>query len=679
MSIPVPRCLDNHLKLRISTPPVGPSPPNIPRGSFTSTSSEDDTPGWDFLTDPPVSRKFDKSLRRTPYRQSADDEQSDTPSVPSTPGTELIQGAYQSTDVLHVRWAPPLGKRSTVPMTEDGLRRVNIERTVGKMKSEVLGRDRHSLTLCIMYDGVCSGLWHPGVATILCMDIALDIKGRRVSWLEESTAGWAVTGKEAFGGLYSEASPPGSLSRKSSFESSQSSAFLSTLANRPMVTPARGSASLLRAPLPNESTPDYSFETSPSATPPAAGPSSNQAKPAAIQETRMSRRDIPPGKPVTLKVNLLKLLPPAQNEFYFSIRGIVSIDVEEEDFVPLPMFHVLGSDVEKIDAVVSSHTTDTIVQVGSEVANTPRRTLRVGEDVRCEEGVGLVLRPWESPAGPSSSPSVSITPAKQEASSRIHSITHPPPVDIPSNAITTTKSSRTNRPLDLPCVLTTVTPLVHSTQHTHCVRMHIPFYSLDADTIEFGLALPQQLAGLASTPGVDMLYASYAGRQVHAELHPRETPPSRPSIPDALADSQIVGEMQFLVVVHLEDVEADAGSVEVVYLVGDMDGTPYKNTRKSKGKGKDKEDTCVDVLLPCFQLPVARYEVEIDCPSSASSILHANRIFSKTCSDRLYSPCQVLDSSQPSRYAGEGSQACALSIARWVLSSVVIIIASLGT
>jgi hypothetical protein len=557
-----------------------------------------------------------------------------------------------------------------VPKTEDGLRRVNLERTMGKMKIEVLGRDRHSLTLGITYDGVCSGLWHPGVATILCMDVALDVKGRRMSWTEDSTAGWAVTGTDAFGGLYSEASPPGSLSRKSSFESIQSSTFLSTLANRPLVTPARGTASLLRAPLPNESTPEYSFETSPSGASPTVGPSNNP-KPSASQETRMSRPDVAPGKPVTLKVNLLKLLPPAQNELCFSIRGIVSIDVEEEDFVPLPTFHVLGSDREKIDAVVSSHATDTIVQVGSQVANNPRRTLRVGDEVRCEEGVGLVLRPWESPAGPSSSPSVSRTPA----SSRIHMNLDPPHVEAPSSAVTMNKPPRTQQPSDLPCVLTTVTPLVDSTQHTHCVRVHVPFYSLDADTIEFGLALPQQSAALARTPGVDVLYASYAGRQVHAELRPRRMPP-RPIMPDAQAESQIVGEIQFLVVVHLEDVEADAGPVEVVYLVGDNDSAPRSIAAKNKGKGK--EDIGVDVLLPCFELPVARYEVEIDCPSSASSILYANHVISETCCNRLYSPCQVLNAAQPSRHAGKGSQACALSIARWVLSSLVTIIGSLG-
>ena len=625
------------MKLRISTPPVGSSSPNIPRGSFTSTSSEDDTPGWDFLTDPPVSRKFDKSARRTPYRQSADDEQSDTPSIPSTPGTELIQGAYQSTDVLHVRWSPPLGKRSAAQKTEDGMRRVNVERTIGKMNTEVLSRDRHTITLGIKYNGVCTGLWHSGVATILGMDIALDVKGRRVSWIEDSTTGWALSGNDAFGGLYSDASTsaPGSLSRKSSFDSG-SSTFLPTLASKSPVTPQRGSASLLRAPLPNENAPDYSFETSPNASPAPLGSSSNQPAAAVSQEIRISKPDIPPGKPLALIVNLLKLLPPAKNELSFSIQGIVLIDIEEEDFVPLPTFHVLGSDHEKVDNVVSSHTTDTIVQLGSQVANTPRRTLRVGEEVRCEDGVGLVLRPWESPAGPSPSPSASNTPVRPVTSSRNPELPHQTPT------IATTKPPRSKQSSRLPCVSTSVTPLVNSLQHTHCVRMDIPVYSLDGDTIEFGLALPQQSALLRTVPVVDILYATYAGRLVPVEVRSRGTP-SESSISDNPAESQIIGEMQYLVVVHLEDVEADVGSVEVVYLVGEEPGSPRSFAAKNKGKGKQDPD--LDILLPCFQLPVAQYQVRIDCPSSASPIPYAYYSTSKTCLDRLYSSCETFDSS----------------------------------
>jgi len=47
---------------------------------------------------------------------------------------------------------------------------------------------------------------------------------------------------------------------------------------------------------------------------------------------------------VTLKVNLLKLLPPTKNEFTFQVKGTILLDVQEADFVPLPTFHVLGSD-----------------------------------------------------------------------------------------------------------------------------------------------------------------------------------------------------------------------------------------------------------------------------------------------------------------------------------------------
>ncbi|KAF8582306.1 hypothetical protein K439DRAFT_161858 [Ramaria rubella] len=615
ISIPVPRCLDNFIKLRISTPSIGTTPASVPRGSFTSASSEDDTPGWDFLTEPPVSRKADKSLRKTPYHQSADDEQSDTPSVPSTPGTELIQGTFQSTDVIHVRWAPPLGKRSGLPKTEDGMRRVGVEHTQGKMKCEVLARDKHCVRMNVLYDGVCTGLWHPGVATILGMDIALDVKRRRISWAEDHTAGWAVSGRDAFSGLYSEPPHLDSLSRKSSFESTSTSTFLPSLANRPMMTPARGSASLLRAPLPNQNTPDYSFENSPNNASPASGSHSAYFPLAPDQETKQSRSDISPGKPVTIKVNLLKLLPPAKNEFTFSIRGTVVIDVEEEDFVPLPIFHVLGSDKETVDTIVSSQSSSTIIQVGTHLTDAPKRTLHKGDEVRCDKDVGLVLGPLKFVTVPTSTHSTPQTPASHGFLSHRDSTTptEKVPKALPLNSVLP--------PPGLPCVFTTVTPLLDSPLHVHCVRVNIPIYSLGADSIEFGLVLQQPGGITSATVTIDMLYASYAGRQVHAEVLSQNISSSARPTSDVI-ENRVVGEMQFLVIVCLENVDVDAGEIEVVYLVDD--GEAHQSA-VSKGRGKQREDIGFDVLLPCFQLPVARYEVKLDCPSS-----HIPRVRSST-------------------------------------------------
>ena len=609
----MPRCLDNHLKLRISTPATNSSTP-IPHGSLYSASSEDDTPGWDFLTDPPVSRKLDKPLRKNTYQQSADDEHSDSPSGPSVPGTELILGAYQSTDLLHVRWAPPAGRRKGLAKTEDGMRRVGIERTVGKTRCEVMGRERHYVKLGIMYDGVCTGLWHPGVATMLGMDIALDVKGRHVSWPEDGMAGWAVSGGNGFGGLHSEGHP-GNISRKSSFESTASSTFLPTLANK-SVPPPRGTASLLRAPLPNQNTPDYSFENSPGATPSPTMPPSGSASPHLSHvtpgpETKLSKSDVSPGKSITLKVNLLKLLPPTKNEFNFSVKGTILLDVEEENFVPLPTFHVLGSDKEKIDVIVSS-SMHGFIQIGSHPPDGPTRTLGLREEVRCEDSVGLVFQPRKSSAVPA-------TQAKNRTPPRVQSRIHSPRIKVeePSNASDTRPTSA--QPAHIPCVLTTVTPLPRSAQHTHCLRVTIPAYALDTDTIEFGLALPQHAALHPSSSAVDVLYASYAGRHVHAEVLPRDTDMLSPTLSglDAFRESQIVGEMQFWVIVHLADVEADSGTVEIVYLVGDDE----ERRGSDIGKGKAKEEIGLDVLLPCFRLPVSRYEVEVDCPSSMNRTL----------------------------------------------------------
>ncbi|KAF8517510.1 hypothetical protein BU17DRAFT_49629 [Hysterangium stoloniferum] len=613
VSIPVPRCLDNHLKMRIAIPP---SNSTTPRSLVDSASSGDDSPGWDFLTDPPVSRKIDKSSRRPTYNQVVDDEQSDAISAPSTPATEVIQGAFQSTDFLHIRWAPPLGRKSGAPKAEDGMRRVSVQSTQGRMKCHILARDKQSVCMGIIYEGTCTGLWHPGVATILGMDAALDVKGRRVTWSEEDVSGWAVTGEEGFGGLYSEAPPP--VSRKTSLESNFSSTWLPTLTSDPVITSARGSASLLRAPLPVQNTPEYSFEASPNGTGTPSTPA-NIPSLSVVEDVKMSRGDAAPGKVVTLKINLVKLLPPAKNELNFMIRGVIIVDVEQEDFLFLPEFRVLGSHPQDIKTWVSSRTKDAAFYTGEQSAQAPKRRLRAGEEVRCEDAVGLFVGPYNATASP---PSPAITPIAITPSLRKIPSRNLARRRRKSNAEATSEETEASPQLptlqQLPCVLNTVTPLLEAGGRAHCVRVNIPMYSLDADTIQFGLAVASSSVAERSRTTIDVLYASYAGRQVYVEVVARDSPLPPNSPTTSVEDSRIVGEIHSLLVVHFEDVEADTGEIEVVYVVtedaNELHGVA-EGDRKGKGKEREK-DMSMNVLLPCFYLPVARYEVDIERPPS---------------------------------------------------------------
>jgi len=621
---------------------------NETRRVFDSASSGEDTSGWDFLTDPPVTHKV--PARKGPYQQ-VDDDISDTPSAQITQGTEVIQGAFQSTDFLHIRWAPPMGKRPP-NRGDDGLHRVNVPRAAGKMHCEVLGRDKQSIKLGILYEGTCYDLWHPGVAIILGMDISLDTKGRRVSWPEDETAGWAVTAGDAFAGLHSEAqySQTTPASRQSSIGSAYGAVYLPLLAHNaehnPMITPARNSASLLRAPLPNQQTPDYSFEASPTPTPgPSEAPSSTLG-----QDTRMSRNDVSPARAITMKINLTKFSRQARQEFPFRISGIILVDIEEEDFLSLPVFRIFGCVDNELSTFVSLQTVDTSIRIGEESSNT-RRMVRVGEEIQCDKETGLFIDAIGSPSsvaapttsGDEGSPIAHRTSPRKRATARARARAELLDVSDASGPL------RTEFPQEFPSVLAIVTPLTESGNiNKHCVRVVIPMYSLDADTIQFALAMARDpITGKKKfQPTIDVLYASYAGHQVPVDVLPQPASSPTLSAADIGSESEVIGERQYVVVAHLEEIEADSGPVEIMYLVGEKETVPESTGSGKKGKGKAEMD--MDVLLPCFQLPVAMYEVQVEYPMS-KNFIHRLIYYVLTVLSRFNPLCEIFNTT-PSIY-----------------------------
>jgi hypothetical protein len=76
----------------------------------------------------------------------------------------------------------------------------------GEMLCTISGRGRDRTTgkegvlIHLDYKGTCQGIWYPGVATLLGMDVGLEATGCEVSWAKGNDAGWDVLGGSGYTG-----------------------------------------------------------------------------------------------------------------------------------------------------------------------------------------------------------------------------------------------------------------------------------------------------------------------------------------------------------------------------------------------------------------------------------------------------------------------------------------------
>lgn len=635
ISIPVPRCLDNQLRMRIAIPLD--STTRMTRGAGDSTSSGDDLTGWDFLTDPPVTRRFD----RTGARNGDEDHPSDHTST--TPGVEVIQGAFQSTEYLHVRWAPPLPRRSR---PENGMWRVNMQTSNATMKCQVLARNESTLRMGISYEATCSELWHPGVATIVGLDVVLDAKRRAIFWPEEDhLKGWTVAARgEAFVGINKDLSQ--AVSRHSSLESGFSSTFLPTLNHDSMLVPPRGSASLLHAPLPSNNPNDFSFENSSPNGTPEKRTELLVTNAQMVKDALRTSKDSPPNTPITLRINMLKLLRSSRNEIFFTIRGVIMIKLDPEmpeDYISLPSFNVLGIHTQDVKTWVSLRIPNTKdIYVDEEhPSEHSRRLLTAGEEVRCEEDTVLIiphsrslganshskrLSPNNVYMNESSSPSrrqsrTSRVSRNSPLSTRVHTQATQPSGH--ANSLVASVSSDSSNTM-LAHVKVVITPLkipLPGDRCPHCVEVTLPVCVLESDTVRFSLATSKSLDSESVSPNVALLYAVSSGRQIPAEIYKvadgdLELTASN-TIPKGRSSSQVFGEMRYTISLGTGGTGNDSGSVVCVYLV-DFPETEVHGKEKTS---IDKIE--LDALLPCFHIPVLMYEVLIESA--------AGMFITKTC------------------------------------------------
>ncbi|KAF8651432.1 hypothetical protein AX16_004733 [Volvariella volvacea WC 439] len=627
LSIPTPKCLHNYIKLRIN-------PTHPTSASMASVSSvEDDASSWNVMSEPYVTRAPHRPSRSRSWNEFADDESSDT----SASGSQdsVLQGTFPSTEFLRVRWAKPLKTVDVGGDAGDGRRRVGVDDVKGEVvcgiKGLIFDQERQAvdgIAMAIQYKGTCKGIWHPGVATALGMDVGLRVKGCDVSWLEESSLSWEVNGGVGYTGFDTGKNgrtpvDPGSVSPPKA-ASPEPCDTLSTSHLQPSAT-----SSLLRAPLPTHGIPDYSFETS---TLTSSMPDSAVSSMPSLQtSSEAPPPPVPPGQPITLHLNINELVPPAKNLFTFTISGNIIIrprptqiklqrdnnpvpSTDDQGIVgpiSLPHFTVLAVKNENITTIVRNEMEedDAIVdlyqQGESQIAlgsAADVKSIRKGAFAKYNgDGGKVVIR---SDWMPSTSRGRASTFSARGTRSRASSI---------ASMALSIQQPRRRGLAKFPSCQAIVMPVVGSTPGSaeFVVRMSLNVPPLESEWLEFGFTHPSlneshliesRVASAAeASPRVVIADASVDGISVEHEV--ASTSAQRDKDSDMVLGDLKGKEWLSWCKVHVGSI---GGQVVVDYQVQ----RTRMNTRSFMTRS-----TPLHILLPTFTLPVGRFEVRVEAPN----------------------------------------------------------------
>ncbi|KAI0672915.1 hypothetical protein C8Q78DRAFT_970556 [Trametes maxima] len=682
LSIPVPRCLSNHIRLKIF-------PPNTPKtsASLASLSSADDDAGtWDMTSDPHVTRSASARLSRShSYNNFADDEESDASTSAGFSDGCGIQGSFPSTERIRIRWARPM-RPEQLPQTLDGRRRVGIREVKGTMNCVVLGANQgqeygsiDGLIVRVQYEAACKGVWFPGVATLLGLDVGLDAGDCDVSWVPGLERKWSISGDAGFTGYAVGAPPTPPLSRQSSVDNPSiyvlpSSPNARGIVNGKGLPPSRhdsssSTSSLLRAPLPVQNVPDYSFENSPASTPISS--LASLPIPSSPENDRRSRsrasslngrytdmdtdyeedEDIrPPKVPITIHLNMNDLLPPARHDFKFRISGTVLItsrkpvlsrsshkytsspngyqppsDSEgDSEILVVPRFRVLCADREHIACTIQNDVNEATVDVFNSTgdvrnAQTRKTVLQRGGQIKCgTDGARMALRPLKrSPSPPARGRREHSMDVSRVSRSRPRTPNGASQRDLSPSMLRQslfTSALRTpirrDGPLLIPSVKITVIPSPTAGMvgpPDYAVRVNLPAPTdADMEWLEFGLALPHNDSDTAAAQETPTVEIKSASLE-GVSVRFVTNAVVKPEANGMALFGEVSGKDWITwVKVHLGD--ACGGKVEIIYLVK---GQQVPLVEKPKGKQKTLESAALNALLPSFPLPVGALEVNV--------------------------------------------------------------------
>lgn len=622
------------------------------------SSIDDDGGSWDLTSDPHVTRSVStRPSRSNSYTHFADDESSDSSTTGFSAGCG-IQGTFPSAERIRIRWAKPMKTVDIPEGSSDGRRRVGVKEASGEMLCIIRGKmkdkernDLEGVLMDVEYKGACKGVWFPGVATLLGMDIGLEAKGSDVSWVDGTPNEWSIDGGVGYTGFDIGTSPRQSIvdSRASSFDSSSPHALIpeGSESVRSSSTSRRAStssiSSLLRAPLPAQNVAEYSFEGSTatmasSVSSPLGTLSSMSSLMPASAANGAARHPRPPAVPITLHINMNEIIAPAKNNFAFSIYGSIlvtprpslarvnsqnsrrdrDVDADLDPFV-LPRFTILAADSESTSITIRNEVDGAFVNV--EVYNATgdilkdaqaRKTvLQKGGFTKCgEDGVRIALRTISMPNvnGELQTVSRPRTPTGNVVS------------HVPSNPSDRTGHLQGDGSLLIPSVHAIVTPLLLDGQllpSDYAVRicLNAPA-NVDSDWLEFGLA---QSGSPSSTPPVGegvrppqvvIASASVNGMPVRFDT----ATIARPNASGVGVPFEQMSGKEWISWLRVHVGALSGGAVVVDYVVRERG----EHGMSIKGKEKARNKTLLNVLLPTFSIPVGRLEVCIDTAAGLS-------------------------------------------------------------
>ena len=629
------------------------------------SSAEEDGGSWDLTSDPHVTRTTSTRLgRATSNSHFADDESSESSTAGFSDGCG-IQGTFPSAERLRVRWAAPL-KNVGVPNGGDGRRRVGVRETQAEMTCVILGKGKsgsngaEGIVMNIECKGTCKGVWFPGVATMLGMDVGLEAKGSDVTWFSESEPKWTVGGSLGYTGFDMGGSSQERSDQRKTESGPQIHLSPSTPPKPGLVSRHNSNsstASLLRAPLPVQPVQDYSFEGSVASSAPSgtlysissllpSDPNLGGADSTPINCPLPDALDPLPGAPVTIHINMNDLPPPSNNVFTFTISGSILVtprsrsyslnsrtsptysDVETDpDPIVLPRFTVLAADTETTTFLLRSDAPQATLEVYNSSgdirdAQTRKTVLQKGGATRCgSDGARIALRsirPFfvkpepalEGVGDNGRSPQTRARTTSHVASPKSGKMT-----DAPSS-----KPKRHGR-LMIPYVEATVTPLVSghpgAFPDAHAVRLCLPTPCDGSEWLELVFALPVSDAkvdspataieeSLIPPPRLNIASASVDGVPVRFE--------SSANI-DRHQVAEEHGWEELISCFKIHNAGRSGGNLVIDYVVTTDHLGERRRAGGRKRKRKGVDGVQLDVLLPAFALPVGRLEVKIETPS----------------------------------------------------------------
>ncbi|KAH7889518.1 hypothetical protein F5I97DRAFT_1994999 [Phlebopus sp. FC_14] len=654
ISIPVPRCLSNHVKLRIYPP----TSTNTSSSMASLSSAEEDPGAWELTSDPHVTRTTTRASRSGSYADMADDESSDSSVyADGATGSIAVQGTFPSTERLRVRWAQPT---RTVDKDGGGRRRVGVKEAKGEMTTLVLSKARDPLSgrdgvlMHVEYKGTCKGVWFPGVATMLGMDVGLEAKGSDVVWAPGEEAKWTVTGGAGFTGF--DVGPPSAPpSRQPSVE------FQAEVApnGRPHASAvstrhdsSSSTSSLLRAPLPADNLPDYSFEGSPTLLTPSDTLSSIDSIPltsgarSRASSDAQAQSTYPPALPLTIHLNMNDIIPPAKALFTFTITGTILVisraryyppnshttysgSDSESDLVPivLPRFSVLAADLETTTAIIRNGSNGANVEVYNisgdlRDAQTRRTVLQQGGTTRCGPNGGrIALRPISRLAIPKRGviePDVDgslLKPNSPQGTPK--SGGSPLPVASVNGELV---RRRRHGPLVIPIVEATVTLLYfggakHPTGHAVRMCLHFPC-NTESEWLEFGLARPPGMSETSPELQLEIVSVTVDGVTTRFDSSALiEGDKSAVINMDPPFGEKNRNDWITWIKVYVGD---QGGQVAVDYIVQEINGHTSGNDRKGKAKAREE----LSIIIPTFALAIGRLEVTVEMTPGMSFRLY---------------------------------------------------------